>query len=304
MAGSNLDIGVIGECMLEFRQAADSAYQLSCGGDAFNTAVYAAREGLGVAFVTATGDDYYSDWLIAQWQGEALDCRDVRRLARSAPALYVIRNDDKGERYFHYWRDASPFRRWLDGVSDESLQAVVSGYRTIYLTGIGLALLPDVDRERLIGVLQRFRGSGGQVAFDPNYRPVLWRDAADARYWIDRCYAVSSLVMPSLDDENALGAQSIDQIIDRAFGLGVEQLVVKDGARGCSVVRAGARTDYPIERPVQPVDTTAAGDSFNAAYLAGWIAGRTEAQAVAAAQALSAQVVCVRGAIAPKREIN
>ncbi|MCR9278205.1 MAG: sugar kinase [Pseudomonadaceae bacterium] len=304
MVRTKLDIGVIGECMLELRQDAGGSYQMSYGGDAFNTAVYAHRAGLSVGFLTATGDDYYSDWLLARWQDEGMDCRDARRLADSAPALYVIRNDDEGERYFHYWRDASPFRQWLVGMDAEALQSTLVGYEVIYLTGIGLALLPSEDRERLLAALERYRAAGGQVAFDPNYRPILWRDAAIARQWIDRGYSVSTLAMPSLEDEVALGADSIDRVIDHALGLGVEELVVKDGASGCTVARSAGRRNYPIAQPVRPVDTTAAGDSFNAAYLACWIAGETEAQAVAAAQKLSAQVVCVRGAISPVEEIQ
>ena len=47
----------IGEVLIELTRGADGTFALSCGGDAFNTAIYLARAGIDVAFATAIGDD-------------------------------------------------------------------------------------------------------------------------------------------------------------------------------------------------------------------------------------------------------
>jgi 2-dehydro-3-deoxygluconokinase len=56
----------------------------------------------------------------------------------------------------------------------------------------------------------------------------------------------------------------------------------------------------PVPEVVVPVDPTAAGDSFNAAYIAARLLGRPPAEAAAAAHHLAAQVIRHRGALMPR----
>ena len=63
----------IGECMVELARGSDGRFALSYGGDTFNTAVYLARSGSAVSYVTALGDDPYSAGIIATAEREGLD---------------------------------------------------------------------------------------------------------------------------------------------------------------------------------------------------------------------------------------
>ena len=105
----------------------------------------------------------------------------------------------------------------------------------------------------------------------------------------------------SFEDELALGgARAPWQAMARLRELGVREVVLKLGAAGCLV----AHGDNPgVELPARPaevVDTTAAGDSFNAGYLAYRLAGRCPLDAAIFASTLAAAVVGHRGAIIPK----
>src|SRR5690606_21743709 len=112
-------VAAIGECMIELTEAGGGAgggggegtRRRGVGGDTLNTAVYMARlgaaAGIAVDYVSALGDDPFSDALVAAWEAEGIGTRLVARLPGRLPGLYAIRNEPNGERSFWYWRSAS-----------------------------------------------------------------------------------------------------------------------------------------------------------------------------------------------------
>ena len=96
--------------MIELSPREGGLYALGFGGDTLNTAVYMARLGMAVDYLTAMGDDPYSDRMVAAWAGEGVGVGGVRRVANRLPGLHLIETDAKGERRFFYWRDRAPAR--------------------------------------------------------------------------------------------------------------------------------------------------------------------------------------------------
>ena len=285
-------VAVIGECMLEVSLASGGCElgksslpaNLSFGGDVLNTAVYLARLNVGVDFVSAVGDDTLSDWLVKQWELEGVGCERVARAPNSSPGLYMISTDSVGERSFSYWRDSSPARKILDDEQQaSSLFTALGEYPWLYFTGISLAILPPLARASLLAFLDSYRAAGGKVAFDSNYRPRLWADADQAKSLFTQVYRRCDLALLTLDDETALfGEDSLDSHVSR-----------------CAIVTDEGRLTVPAIR-VQPVDTTSAGDSFNAGYLAKRIAGCDVNTAAKFAHSLAALVIQYPGAIVPR----
>src|SRR5262245_33491447 len=97
-------VASIGECMIELRHAQGGAqgglYARGYGGDTLNTAVYLARLGVDIDYITALGDDALSEEMIAGWKAEGVGTKRVHRLAGKLPGLYLIQTDEKGERKF------------------------------------------------------------------------------------------------------------------------------------------------------------------------------------------------------------
>ena len=297
-------IVLFGECMIELRGQVFGTMQQRFGGDTLNTAIYLARlradKALQVSYATALGVDVFSDHMIAAWRAGGIDTSLVRLLDNHMPGLYAIQVDASGERHFFYWRDTSTARDYFDTASTP-LEDAIGGVSMLYLSGISLAILPAEGRERLLGVMARVRANGGQVAFDNNFRPRLWPDLAQARALYDRAYALSDLVLITLDDEMALrGATSADQALADVLALAAAEVVVKRGVRPTLVRVAGSD---PIVVPVEPVDpivdTTAAGDSFAGGYLAMRLSGVEPAVAARAANRTAAAVIQHPGAIIP-----
>jgi 2-dehydro-3-deoxygluconokinase len=294
----------IGECMIEL-QRSSSGMDYRFGGDTLNAALYMARlldpATARVAYVTALGVDGMSDEMCASWQGEGIDTGCVLRLPDRLPGIYMIETDRSGERRFHYWRRESAARHWLEAPDAGKVLLKLAGARMVYLSGISLAILSPADRELLIAALAQCRARGGSVVFDNNYRPRLWESAEVAAGVYRRVLAHSDTALLTLDDEQALyGAGDAMAAIERTRALGVPEIVVKCGAEPCVVWAGGVAASVAPEPVADVVDTTAAGDSFGAAYLAARLSGASPLEAAAAGHRLAGTVIRHRGAIIPR----
>ena len=224
----------------------------------------------------------------------------MARLPGRLPGLYTIRVDRQGERSFTYWRSNSAARDMLRGERAAALRERLAVYDLLYLSGITLSILDAPQREALMAVADAVRERGGRVAFDSNYRPVGWPDAATARRAFEAMLARVDIALPTLDDDRGLlGVPDARALAERLHELGVAEVAVKVGAEGCylsSAAFAGPLPPAPIRRVV---DSTAAGDSFNAGYLAARLLGAAPEAAARVGCALAARVIAHPGAIIP-----
>ena len=228
-------IASIGECMLELSaaQAQPDLRRLGFGGDTLNTAVYLARLEVPVDYVTALGDDPYSERMIEAWRGEQVGTDLVQRIAGRLPGLYMIEVDERGERRFFYWRQQAPAREIFSNERTADLCQALLRYEWLYLSGISLSLYGEAGRERLFDLLRQFRAQGGKVAFDSNYRPRAWSSVEVARREIRDQLALTDIVLSSLEDETGLnGVGSAEEACDLIHGFGPRTVVIKQGGAG------------------------------------------------------------------------
>lgn len=274
---------------------------LGYGGDTFNTAVYAARLGLDVAYATALGDDPYSQGICDLAAGERVDISGVPRLAGRVPGLYVIETDSKGERRFFYWRDSAPARSLFELDEAAGLIARIEKAAIVYFSGITLSLYTPAGLDRFADTLARAKAGGASIAFDGNSRPRGWGgDPARAQAIFRRFLPLVDIMLPTFDDEQALwGDASPQDTLARLAGHGIREIAVKDGTNGAFLTSGAASAHVPVPEAVSPVDTTAAGDSFNAGYLAARRRGRSSEEAALQGHRLAARVISHRGAIIP-----
>jgi 2-dehydro-3-deoxygluconokinase len=291
---------VIGECMLELTRDADR-WRLGYGGDTFNTAVYLSRLGVPTAYMTALGADAFSQELRAEWQVEGLDVSLVLTDSSRLPGLYAVRNDADGERHFYYWRERSAARQLFGLPGIEAAVARARAAQQLYLSGITLSLFNHEERRQLNEIAAAVRAAHGQVIFDPNYRPNGWNSAEEARAAIRALAPFVSVAMPTFADEAGLfGDASPADTAVRWRGWGAGQVIVKLGAQGCLVADSSDTESVPGVKVATVVDTTAAGDAFNAGFLAGRHTGQDPIAAAHTANRVAAVVIQHRGAIVPR----
>ncbi len=295
-------VALIGECMIELREMFDGQLTRGYGGDVLNTAVYMSRllgEAADVRFTTVLGDDPFSEEMIAAWRHEGVVCDTVGRKPGSNAGLYFVKTDQTGERTFYYWRHHAPARDLMDAQWTE-LRDLAFRSSWIYLTGISLAILDDAGRTALSAALAEAKERGAKIVFDGNYRPSLWSDPQAAKYWYERFWPLCSLALAGAEDEVAVFADaSPEASIERLHGYGIDEVVVKRGSDAVLVSHGGDVEAIEAQAVADILDTTAAGDSFNAAYLDGRIRGRDPGAAAAAGAALAAVVIQHPGAIIP-----
>ncbi|MEE4690896.1 sugar kinase [Pseudomonas alliivorans] len=296
-------VALIGECMIELQQHADGSLHQSFGGDTLNTAVYLARLlGSGqVDYVTALGDDSFSDAMCKVWSEEGIGLGKVQRLPGRLPGLYCIQTDASGERRFLYWRNEAAVRDCFMTPAAEPILAALTSYDVLYFSGITLAVLGAEGRSRLLAMLAKARSRGAKVAFDNNYRPRLWASVEHAREAYLACLPYVDLALLTEDDEQALyGYTDTEQLLTAYRQRGIDEIVIKRGAQSCIVETDGKRFEIPTQKVERVVDTTAAGDSFSAAYLTARLKGEHPQQAAEAGHRLAGIVIQHPGALVPK----
>ncbi|WP_028346643.1 sugar kinase [Bradyrhizobium murdochi] len=299
-------VACIGECMIELKQAQGTQqgteaglYSRGYGGDTLNTAVYLARLGASADYITALGDDSLSDEMIAGWAAEGVGTARVVRLPGKLPGLYMIETDDKGERRFFHWRDSAAARSLMDLPQTPEILSSLAGYDVIYLSAITLSLYGGEGRARLFAALKRAREAGARFAFDTNFRARGWPDLDVARAVFQEALAAADIVLASTEDLLPLyPGESNEALLARIPGA---EVVLKL-SEPASILRLQDALHpvqaEPLKAPV--VDTTAAGDSFAAAYVAARLAGADPIEAARAGHRLAGVVVCHPGAIIPR----
>lgn len=300
-------IAVIGECMIEMSEKG-AEVKRGFGGDTLNTSVYIARQvpadELSVEYVTALGNDNFSQQMLDAWQGENVGIGLIQRMADRLPGLYYIETDDTGERTFRYWRNEAAAKFWLETSESAAICETLATFDYLYLSGISLAILSPSSREKLFTLLRECRANGGKIIFDNNYRPRLWASQQETQQVYQQMLACTDIAFLTLDDEDALwGEKPVDEVIARTQAAGVQEIIIKRGADSCLVavdnepVIEVAAVKLPKE---SVVDTTAAGDSFSAGYLAVRLTGGNAAQAAKRGHLTASTVIQYRGAIIPR----
>jgi 2-dehydro-3-deoxygluconokinase len=296
----SLRVVAAGECMLELARDGGN-WRLGAAGDSFNAALYMCRLGAEVRYLTALGIDPFSEEMLEGWSEEGLDLSLVVRDPERLPGLYAIRTSSSGERSFFYWRQHAAVRRLFELPGIEPVLRAATDCDLLLLTGITLSLFGVSQQQRWVELAARVRAGGGKAAFDPNYRPRGWSSRKDA---IDAFAAIAPLadfLLATDEDDRVLwGTASIEASIAHWRRLGAAEVIVKQGAKGAAVGGACPTVQVDVPEAVTPIDTTGAGDSFNAAYLCARMSGADPTAAALAGHRLAGRVVQHPGAILPR----
>ena len=179
-------IAAIGECMLELSGQGGQSWRMGFAGDTLNTlwALKALNPDSEANYVSAFGDDPFSRDQIAFFADNGIGIGSSPVIAGARPGLYAITLHG-AERSFTYWRSDSAARQLASDT--DALAKSLENQALLYFSGITLAILDAPSRNVLIDAIGNARRAGSLVAFDPNYRPRLWKTPDEARSSFDGC---------------------------------------------------------------------------------------------------------------------
>ena len=236
------------------------------GGCAANAAAALVKMGFDPALVIKTGDDGFAGFVRNTLSSVGVDLsRTVTDPALETGATTVLVSPG-GERSFLHNPGAND--RLLSSDVPDSL---LDECDILFIAGT--FLMEDFDGEECRKLLLRAKEKGLFTCLD-----TAW----DFRgYWMKKlgpCLPLLDLFMPSYDEAVALadGEKSLPGLADCFFQKGAKNVVIKCGADGAYIAEAGKEPflspSFPVEKPA---DTTGAGDSFCAGFLAALSLGRS-----------------------------
>jgi len=257
--------------------------RLASGGDCLNVAVGLARLGLGVSFVGRVGEDPWGDFLVSVIDKEGIDRRGLKRTSDAGTCSVIVAINSRGERTFFYHGGAND----LFGPEDVE-PALVAQADAVYVGGT--YLLPRFDGAGAAALFRSARSQGKLTAMD-----VTWDTTGRWLSVIEPCLPHLDWFLPSVKEAALItGRQAPEDMAAFLRARGVASVVIKLGERGCYVLPDGRAGFFSPAFPARVVDTTGAGDSFVAGFLAGLLRGwepRQCARLACAAAALNIQRV-------------
>ncbi len=295
----------IGEAMVEFAPVGEGLYRRGFAGDTLNTCWHMAQligDRGDVGYLTRVGTDAASDELVAFVAANGMNASAIGRDRDRTIGLYVI-SLAGAERSFSYWRETSAARRLADDIG--ALRAALSGSTLIHVSGITLAVIGEAGRANLMRALAEARAAGAIVSFDPNVRLRLWPGVPELKRATREMLQGADIALPSFDDEALIWSDADpDATLARISSLGVDEIVVKNGSADVALQFGDTRRRAPTPLMADIRDTTGAGNSFNAGYLAARFVGMEPLEACGVAQGVAGEVLHCFGALAPSEALS
>ncbi len=306
-----MNIVAFGECMLEMSrpQKNQKKFELNYAGDSYNFLYYLNRFQSDLNFqthyITALGDDPFSDEMLAHWQSLNISIDLVTRIKGKLPGLYFVENDSFGERYMYYYRNDAAAKLCLDQNYYDMLINKLTQIDYFFLSSISIAILSAEGKQNLIQLLKLLKEKNTTIIYDINYRQKLWPDNKQAIDTIQTYLPFIDIAIPTFTDEQQLyGDETPQQTIARYLSFGDKKVIIKRGAEACIFATKNHSVEIPSIENINVIDTTAAGDSFNAGFLAGLLQSGDEISAIKSAHHLASQVIQYQGTLLPYERIS
>lgn len=261
-----IDLIGIGECLVEFSDIGNGQYQIGYSGDVLNALAAAGRLGLSTGLLSATGDDPFTEGLRHILNVEHIDLSHAPILEGKPNGVYFLSTDAMGLPTFHFLRKNSAARDMFNAQPLASLIEYARSARALLFSSIPLAIIKD--RDKLFELLRAVKGET-ILAFDLNIRRVLWDDLNELVALLGQLAPlIDALFITNEDDTILFGPRHATDALADYVRRGFRQVVIRRGGLPTLVNSEGQSFEVPVPHVANIIDTTGAGDAFDAGYIA------------------------------------
>lgn len=270
---------------------------MSLGGDALNESTVLARLGHQPLLATKLGVDGVAEFILSHCAREGVQVHAARDAQMDTGINAVLVTPD-GERSFVTNKNGSLRRLSLEDVLPVFETEAFAQAKLVCLASMFVS--PQLDLFGMEKLFAAAKAAGKILCADSTKRKngETLSDIAPVIRHLDYFF-------PNLEEARLLvGLDAPDEIADAFLSAGVKCVVLKLGGKGCLVKTASQRYEVPAYPHANCIDTTGAGDTFAAAFIAGLLEGKSLLHC--AAQANAAASVCVEslGATTAKLDRN
>ncbi len=257
------------------------------GGCAMSAGIDMAKIGLNTAVIGKVGADSFGSYLCGELEKYNVNTEGIATDDKVQTSASVVISASNGERSFLHTVGANGTFCYADVNWD-----VIEKSRIVFVAGT--MLMDAFDGEDCARVLKKCKEMGKTTVLD-----TAWDSRGRWMQVLAPCMPYIDVFMPSIDEAIALadGEEDPVKIADKFFDMGVKQVVIKLGSRGCYLreTRAAEGVTIPCFK-VKAIDTTGAGDSFCAGFLSGMAKGLSFTECGRFANAVGAHCVQAMGA--------
>jgi sugar/nucleoside kinase (ribokinase family) len=224
--------------------------------------------------IGGVGRDDFGQCILRRLEGDGVDCSKVIVNKEKSTGVAFVTYFDDGSRKFIYHIGNTP-------AAEPKAPAAEDLHGIAYFHIMGCSLMADPKfADEIIKTMYIAKSLGAKISFDPNVRPELLGDASVTSV-VHEVIENTSIFMPGVDELLMLTEKSsIESAITACFQVqSIEMTVLKRGAQGCSVYTRNESYDMGVY-PVDAVDPTGAGDSFDGGFICGLLEKRPIPEAI------------------------
>ena len=233
-----------------------------------------ARLGHSAGIVGGVGKDDFGHCLMNRLEEDGVDCSEVLISETGTTAVAFVTYFSDGSRKFIYHIANTPA---VEAAVPDAEK--LKGIKFFHI--MGCSLMAEVNFAGEIRKLMHIaRSLGASISFDPNIRPELLGDSS-LKEIVNEVFDHTNVFMPGIDELLMMtGETTIKSAVKECFSNpNIEMVVLKRGSKGSTVYTRTETYELGVY-PVDVVDPTGAGDSFDGAFLCGLIEGRSLPQAL------------------------
>ena len=292
-----INVCSIGEAMIEISNIKNSLYNQSFAGDTLNFCNYLDKKKLNAFFLSAIGKSEINQSLLDFVKSKKISTKYIKKINQFEVGLYLIKNKDNGEKQFFYWRDESAAKQYFNNIDFINLYKELKNFDYIYFSGITLSIIHVSKLNNFIKLLKLLKSKKIKIVFDFNIRPTRW-NKKNLNNFFDSVLKFVDICFISGEDmsywKNKNGIKSYEQIVRKYK---IKHSIFRKNAKFTYVLLDKNKYVFKNKFLKKVVDTSGAGDGFNAAYLSNFIVNNDPVLALKAGSSLGSKIVMKKGAI-------